>query len=723
MKKSRKSFSNFLMFFVVLAASVFIFTTPVEADTQGYYKYNVKSDGTAGITEYTADEINCVIPEKLGGHTVTSIEFAAFADKEFMQTVQIPSTVKKIAYQAFRKCTALKSLVIPDSVTELGSHVCSNCTSLESVVIGTGVKEIQYGAFVSCSKLKNVTLPYGLEVIGGDTGNYGSFAYCTSLSTINIPSTVTKIDECAFSYSGLTSVIIPDSVTTVEYKAFGECKNLKSVIIGSGLKTIPSNCFAYCNNLDSVTIRGNTLEKIDIYAFNYTNISEITMPSSVDTIKSHAFANCTALSSVTLNEGLGYIGEWVFFKCTSIPEITIPSSVIEIGNNIFQSCSGLKKVYLNANIAGKNVSSHMIGETNGNTIVYCYSNSQYLSKLRSYASNDNYTVSVMDAVPSSSVTFHSQKPEVYAGESLQLSYSLSPSDTTDSVEFISSDTNIATVNQHGIVKGKARGDVIITARTNNGNLAQISIVVKQHPKTISFDRYSILLKVGETKNMPAKVDGGVAMDVPVTYTSSNSAVAQVDAYGNIRAISSGVATITATSYNGLKATLDVRVSAVPVKKVSFSITRKTLAVNQEAVIQALVDNGARKDIAVQYKSSNTRVATVASNGKVKAKRAGTAYITATAGGKSARVTITVKNAPSKIKFTKKSVKVKCGKSARLKYSITKNSYTYKLTWTSSNKKIATVNSKGTVTGKKKGTCKIIVKTHNGKKASIKITVK
>ena len=720
MKKFKRSLSNFLMLFVLLAVAMFVCSKPVEADTQGYYKYYVKSDGTAAITEYTADEVNCVIPQKLGGHTVTAIEYGAFAKKEFMQTVQIPSTVKTIEYQAFIKCTALKSLTIPNSVTEIGSLMCQSCTSLESVVIGTGVKEINAGTFSFCSKLKSVTLPYGLEVIGGDTGYYGSFAKCTSLTSINIPSTVTKIDECAFSESGLTSVTIPDSVVTMEYNAFGECKSLQNVIIGSGVKTIPNNCFAYCSSLNSVAIRGNTLEKIDSYAFNGTGITSITMPSSVDSINNNVFAKCTNLSSVKLNEGLGHIGEYVFSGCTALPEITIPSSVVEIGNSNFNGCSALKTVYLNANVSHGD--SYIIGPTKGGTTVYCYSNSQYLKNLKSNASSYGYTVSVMDAVPSTSVTLTAAKSEVYVGDRLQLSYRLSPSNTTDSVEFISSDKTIATVNQHGIVKGKARGSVIITARTNTGNLAQISIQVKQHPKTLSFNRYYLSLKAGETKYCPAVVDGGVSVDVPITYTSSNSSVAKIDSYGNIRAVSAGVTNITATVYNGLKATLTVTVTATPVKKVSFSITKKTMAINQTAVIKALVDNGARKDVAVQYKSSNTKVLTVASNGKVKAKRAGVAYITATAGGKSAKVKITVKKAPSRIKFTKKSVKVKRGKSAKLKYSLTKNSYTYKLTWKSSNKKIATVNSKGIITGKKKGTCKIVVKTHNGKKAAIKISV-
>lgn len=560
--KITKMISCCSIFAILLAAAFFIFSDSVEAYTEGYYNYTVYTDGTAGIKQYTGDEVNCVIPEKLGGHTVTVIEFAAFEKKEFMQTVKIPSTVKRIESQAFKKSTVLKSLTIPDSVTEIESYICQNCTGLESVVIGNGVKEISNGAFGSCTSLKNVTLPYGLEIIKGDTGLYGAFYNCTSLETIK-----------------LLANVVDDT-------------NNSGVIIG-----VPGN----------------------------------------------------------------------------------------------------------------------------KPVVYCYENSQYLTKLRSNASG--YTVETMNAVVASSISLNPTKLEINAGDRAIISYVLSPFNSTDSVEFISSNTSIAKVNQHGIVTGVARGSVLITARTNTGVIAQISVVVYEHPKTLSFSLSSKSLKVGEIASLPAKVDSGNRTDVPVTYTSSNSDVAKVDANGNVRAIAPGTAVITASVYNGLKATIKITVTYGAVKNVSFSVTKKTMAVKQQTTMKALVDNGVRKDVIIRYQSSNTSVVTVNSSGTVTAKKAGTAYIIASAGGKSAKVIITVKKAPSRIKFKNKTVKLKPGKTIKLKYSLTKNSYTYKLTWSSSNKKISTVDSKGKVTAIKKGKCKITVKTHNGKKASVKINVK
>lgn len=720
--KITKMISCCSIFAILLAAAFFIFSDSVEAYTEGYYNYTVYTDGTAGIKQYTGDEVNCVIPEKLGGHTVTVIEFAAFEKKEFMQTVKIPSTVKRIESQAFKKSTVLKSLTIPDSVTEIESYICQNCTGLESVVIGKGVKKIPNGAFGSCTSLKNVTLPYGLEIIKGDTGLYGAFYNCTSLTTINIPSTVTTIEEVAFNKSGLITLSIPDNVISLEYGSFKDCSSLKSVTIGSGLKKISRACFTGCTSLETVTIKGNTLETIGEDAFyGCSTLTEITIPSSLDKIESYAFYKCSSLKLLELNEGLGKIGQYAF-AYSKISDITIPSTVTIIGDRIFDNCTSLETIKLLANVVDDtNNSSVIIGVPGNKPVVYCYENSQYLTKLRSNASG--YTVETMNAVVASSISVNPTKLEINAGDRAIISYVLSPFNSTDSVEFISSNTSIAKVNQHGIVTGVARGSVLITARTNTGVIAQISVVVYEHPKTLSFSLSSKSLKVGEIASLPAKVDSGNRTDVPVTYTSSNSDVAKVDANGNVRAIAPGTAVITASVYNGLKATIKITVTYGAVKNVSFSVTKKTMAVKQQTTMKALVDNGVRKDVIIRYQSSNTSVVTVNSSGTVTAKKAGTAYIIASAGGKSAKVIITVKKAPSRIKFKNKTVKLKPGKTIKLKYSLTKNSYTYKLTWSSSNKKISTVDSKGKVTAIKKGKCKITVKTHNGKKASVKINVK
>ena len=207
------------------------------------------------------------------------------------------------------------------------------------------------------------------------------------------------------------------------------------------------------------------------------------------------------------------------------------------------------------------------------------------------------------------------------------------------------------------------------------------------------------------------------------WESSNESIAKVMANGWIRATGHGSAVITVATDNGKAAQVNVICQKAP-DTIEFPKTAAILAVGQGLKNRALVDQGSRTDVKPTYRSGNTAVATVNAKGVIKAKKAGTAVITAsTYNGLVATCKITVRNAPAKITLSKKSLKIKKGKTKKLTYKLPAGTYTSKVTFTSSNKKIATVNQYGVITAKKKGKCTITVKTHNGKKAICKIKVK
>ena len=131
-----------------------------------------------------------------------------------------------------------------------------------------------------------------------------------------------------------------------------------------------------------------------------------------------------------------------------------------------------------------------------------------------------------------------------------------------------------------------------------------------------------------------------------------------------------------------------------------------------------------KGEAAAFASENKKIATVNQNGVVTAKKTGTVKITVTdANGAKVTCTVVVKKAPKYVKttFTKKTMKR--GKKVTLKVKFSSGAYSNKVTFTSSNKKVATVNAKGQITAKKKGKATITVKTYNGKKKKVVITVK
>ena len=160
------------------------------------------------------------------------------------------------------------------------------------------------------------------------------------------------------------------------------------------------------------------------------------------------------------------------------------------------------------------------------------------------------------------------------------------------------------------------------------------------------------------------------------------------------------------------------------KSAGIKLSAKKLTLKQNATkqLKAALDKNATDK--VTWSSSNKKVATVDKNGVVTAVKKGTVTITAkTSGGKKATCKVTVKVPATKVKLNKTKATVAKGRTLTLKATMTPSSSTDKLTWTSSNKKVATVDKNGKVKALKKGTATITVKTASGKKATCKITVK
>ncbi len=161
---------------------------------------------------------------------------------------------------------------------------------------------------------------------------------------------------------------------------------------------------------------------------------------------------------------------------------------------------------------------------------------------------------------------------------------------------------------------------------------------------------------------------------------------------------------------------------VKTTSISLNKTSVTLGVKEKFTLKAVrkPTNSTQK---ATFKSSNSAIASVASSGVITAKKSGTAYITVVSGSKSKKCKVVVKKAPSSIKLNARSKTIRRKKTFQLKTTLTKGSVSNKITYKSSNSKVASVSSSGKITAKKNGKATITVTTFNGKKASIKITVK
>ncbi len=179
-------------------------------------------------------------------------------------------------------------------------------------------------------------------------GDYAfSYSYYACVSSITIPNTVTTIEEYAFFNCGcLRYINIPNTVTSIGEGAFECCSNLLSINIPNSLTTINSHTFNTCSNLTSITIP-NSVTHIGIGAFNgCTNLTSITIPNSVIYIGAFAFQECENLTSIIIPNSITAIADSTFLDCTSLDSIIIPNTISSIGNNAFENCSSLDSIYI-----------------------------------------------------------------------------------------------------------------------------------------------------------------------------------------------------------------------------------------------------------------------------------------------------------------------------------------------------------------------------------------
>ena len=238
-----------------------------------------------------------------------------------------------------------------ENVTVTGGRILygafSMCNSLKSITIGEKVESIEDRAFFECSSITEINFN-AKEISDLETGGtaFGRAGENSNGITVNFGKNVTRIPAYLF-YSKttlspkITSLTIPDSVTSIGERAFSGCTSLISVTIGDGVTSIGDSVFRDCTNLISVTIP-NSVTSIGSSAFTLcTSLTSITIPNSVTSIGRSVFGNCTSLISITIPDSVTSIGSGAFLGCTSLTSIKIPDSVTSIGSGAFFGCTSL----------------------------------------------------------------------------------------------------------------------------------------------------------------------------------------------------------------------------------------------------------------------------------------------------------------------------------------------------------------------------------------------
>ena len=171
-------------------------------------------------------------------------------------------------------------------------------------------------AFYGCSRLTSLNLPDGITSIGG-----GAFDGCSGLTSLNLPDGITSIGNDAFcGCSGLTSLNLPASITEIGNEAFWGCSGLTSLNLPAGITKIGYRAFCGCSGLTSINL-----------------------PAGITTIDDFTFEDCSGLTSLNLPSSLTQIDDWAFLRCSGLTSIYVyGESVPKVGYNVFIGCDAKK---------------------------------------------------------------------------------------------------------------------------------------------------------------------------------------------------------------------------------------------------------------------------------------------------------------------------------------------------------------------------------------------
>ncbi len=773
---------------------------------------------------------------------VVSIGVDAFANCTNLTNISIPESIKSIGNEAFEYCSNLADIKIPEGLTSIGNTVFSGCRSLEKINIPNGVTVIGARAFSQCPSLTDIKIP-GSVINIGESAFYG----CTGLTDIEIPEGVRDIGGWAFHKCyNLTNISIAQSVTNIGRAAFTDCGKQETILFKGDKPSMDTFCdwkaTAYYPQ-NNATWEGISDSHTGVIWIPYDPANPPTMasaereedlkPATVDDeidldIVLDGFEETEDLwsESSETNGEEGDISETDSYDLENGAEsegsseqgtesITDTELEILIEDVILQEDGLLPDNVITVPDKPEDIIiEEKLPVMYSEAVPASDTQSSVYTKLvpgASYVFTVVKDKDAQDLFAPENLLYIAQKNADQEG-TLSFSYTLKNGDgqaatviygkppkapETEEHSHVTGDwiiTKAATCTDSGMrmqkctvcnetvhsemipaaghsygeaavtkratcagsgvktytctVCGVVRTEIIVktTVHTWNswqtvsqatvfsaekqsrscavcGQKEERSIGTKLKP-TIKVNATKIPLKVKQSTTK-LKVSGLAAGDSVVSWKSGNTKIVKVSRTGKITAQKkTGKATVTITLASGLRKKISVTVQKGAVKTSKISNIQKKVSMKKGKKLKlAPILTPITSMDKITYSTSNKKVATVSKKGVIIARASGKAKITVKSGNKKVVVTVTVaKTAPTALKGVPTARTLKKGKTLTLKPKLIPQDAEAKIIFKSSNSKVASVNTKGKITAKKKG--KAVITVMAGKvKTTCEVTVK
>ncbi|MDE7346240.1 MAG: leucine-rich repeat protein [Muribaculaceae bacterium] len=493
-------------------------------------------------------------------YTVVEISKGAFAYAR-ITSITMPDGLESIGGNALRSCTNLTKIVVPNSVTTIGDDSFYDCSNVTSIVYGKKVKSIGSSNFSGLSSLKSVIslnttppsvdewnskTPVTLYVPKSSISAYSSapfWSYYSVYSQILDVETYTPVADSPF--GSLKCLTIGNRIEEIESNIFNNCCELTTVVFGNSLKEIGENTFSGCEKLTDLNFASSAVQTIGDGSFSgCTSLEEVILPPSVETIGASAFAGDSRLEKIIMGHKVKSIGEKAFDGCqagtVSITAQTPPTAP----NNTFSNYRG--KLYVQGEKA----------------------KDAYYDAFTCWDRFDSYVMIEAEEIKISGPDKISGK----AGDTFQLTATVWPENVTlPQIFWRATNPEIATVYENGLVtlhvdleslKTRAQGEgdidgactIIAETLYNDGPVAQIGVTAEEAgpvlAESLTIDPKEWSGIEGSEFTIKATVLPENAENKTVTFESSNTSIATVDAEGNVKVLKEGTCVITVSTVDG-----------------------------------------------------------------------------------------------------------------------------------------------------------------------------